>query len=75
LSQESPTEYYFEFKAADKIRQDMLQEITEPCSIKNHPEAHYQSKKVTLTNFPGAINDSLIGANVEIDGISAIEGI
>ncbi|CAG8677578.1 9164_t:CDS:2, partial [Racocetra fulgida] len=42
LSQESPTEYYFEFKAADKIRQDMLQEITEPCSIKNHSEAHYQ---------------------------------
>ncbi|CAG8533346.1 3109_t:CDS:2 [Cetraspora pellucida] len=57
LLQESPTEYYFEFKAADKIRKDMLQTMSQPCSIKNHSEAHYRSRKFNFTNF-SMINQS-----------------
>ncbi|CAG8567631.1 2412_t:CDS:2 [Diversispora eburnea] len=70
LSQINRTEYYFEFKLADKLRLKGLSKCSNQPFVKNHPEACYISRLLKFSNLPEPINDLFGDVNLSLENFT-----
>ncbi|RHZ83139.1 hypothetical protein Glove_99g47 [Diversispora epigaea] len=72
LSQINRTEYYFEYKLADRLRLKGLNKCSKKPFVKNHPEACYRSRLLNFPNLPKPINDKFGDVKLSLENFMRV---